>query len=182
VITPDYEEVLDLVDENDQVVGTILHSEVFDEANLQGRYLRASNLFIINSEGKLWVPKRLATKKLAPNGLDYSAGEHVGSGESYVDAAVRGAAEELNLHIEPEDLELMFKTSPDPKVAPYFDTNFLYRSDDVPAYSPDDFQSWAWMSPEELLQQLDSGTPAKKSLRPAVALLLGYLAQHERNK
>jgi isopentenyl-diphosphate delta-isomerase len=71
---PHEEEVLDLVNENDEVVGTITHDKVFDFKNVAPYYLRAVNAFIINSDGKLWIPRRTAHKKIAPDGLDFSVG------------------------------------------------------------------------------------------------------------
>jgi isopentenyl-diphosphate delta-isomerase len=180
-VTPDYEEVLDLVDANDQVVGTVMHDQIYDGQNLGGNYLRASHVFIVNSEGKVWIPTRQATKKISPNGLDYSAAEHVASGESYEEAAVRGTAEELGLDITIDDLTFAFSAPPSPNV-PYFNATFLYYSDDVPEYSRDDYQSWEWLSPQELLDKLESGIPAKKSLLPAAKLLSDYLTQHKRDQ
>jgi isopentenyldiphosphate isomerase len=52
----DADETLDLVDENDNVIGTIARSET--SAGQLGGYIRASELLIINDKGQLWIPRR----------------------------------------------------------------------------------------------------------------------------
>ncbi|UCD21231.1 MAG: NUDIX domain-containing protein [archaeon] len=88
------DEYLDVVDEKDQVIGKELRSTLV--ASGKGNY-RVVNIFILNSNGKVLLPKRDSTKSAFPNCYDFSCGEHVQVGESYEDAAKRGLKEELNL-------------------------------------------------------------------------------------
>ena len=67
--TMEQDEYLDLVDENDVVIGRKLRSEVHAE---KLKNYRAVNLFIVNSKGELWIPRRTAHKQLYPLGLDFS--------------------------------------------------------------------------------------------------------------
>lgn len=163
------DELLDLVDVNDQPIGTILRSEYERMATERLGNIRAVEMFIQNDEGKLWVPKRADHKRIAPGGLDYSTGGHVGAGESYEDAAVREIKEELNLDITKEDLEFVRKF--EPTELPYFRVLYIYHSNVAPRYNPDDFVSAEWLSPEELIKKLDGGVPAKSSMRETVAVL-----------
>lgn len=55
-------EILDLVDDNDKVIGQIKRADAYDLKYETG-HLRASEVFIVNSEGKLWIPVRTAHKK-----------------------------------------------------------------------------------------------------------------------
>jgi hypothetical protein len=48
----------------------------------------------------------------------------------------------------------------------------VYKSNLAPSYNPEDFVSAEWLSPAELIQKLDSGTPAKTNLRETVAVLI----------
>ena len=73
-------EILDLVDEKDTVIGTLSRKEVYEKGLKNFRVVHA---FIINYEGKIWTPRRTPSKKLFPNGLDYSIAGHVTSGETY---------------------------------------------------------------------------------------------------
>jgi isopentenyldiphosphate isomerase len=166
------EELLDLVDDHDVVVGTVTRGEVAQQMmNLPG-LVRSSNLFLINSKGEVWVPRRSPHKKTAPNGLDYSAGEHVHAGETYIAAMVRGMQEELNLSVTEDQLEHLAKISNAPVGVPYFNDIYIYRSDTVPAYNTEDFTSYEWMTPAVLMQKLQAGEPAKRDMVLAVAELL----------
>lgn len=177
----DEEEVLNLVDENDEVIGTITHAEAYDIMKTKRGFLRASNAFIINSEGKLWVPRRQPHKKIAPNGLDYSMGEHVRTNETYLEAAVRGFVEELNMQVSPEDLVPIGKLAPEPGQPPYFVYDYIYRSDAEPDYNKSDFESAEWLAPQELKERLQNGEAAKASLPFSMESLLRYQTDSQRN-
>ncbi|HSW98777.1 MAG TPA: NUDIX domain-containing protein [Candidatus Saccharimonadales bacterium] len=166
------EELLDLVDSHDIVVGTVVREEVARLGMALPGMVRASNVFIVDGRGRLWVPRRSPHKKSAPNGLDYSAGEHVQAGETYAQAIIRGMKEELNLDAGEPQLELLAKISNAPVGLPYFNTIYLYRSDDVPHYNTNDFVSYEWLTPAELQAKLAAGEPAKKDMELAVAALL----------
>jgi isopentenyldiphosphate isomerase len=176
-IIADEDEILDLVDANQQVVGTITHATAYDIANLGGHFLRASNGFIINSKGQLWIPKRTAHKKIAPNGLDYSAGEHAQTGEPYVEAMLRGFEEELNIKVLADDLIFIGMATPRLDTPPYFAAHYLYFSDETPNYNNDDFVSYEWLEPKALLELLATGIPAKSMLGEAIDLVSAYTAQ-----
>ena len=64
------EEYLDLVDENDTVIGKKLRSEIYAEGLLNFRVI---NVFLINSKGQIWIPRRTASKAIFPSALDFSA-------------------------------------------------------------------------------------------------------------
>lgn len=171
-------EVLDLVDASDKVVGTVTHDKVFDfDNNIRPHYLRAVNAFIISTDGRLWIPRRTADKKIAPNGLDFSVGEHVMSGESYIDAIVRGFDEELNMTINAADLTEFYKHTPAPEDPPYFNVNYLYHSDDEPTYNPKDFTEAMWLTPQEVIDRMQHGELGKMSLVPILQALLDYQAK-----
>jgi isopentenyl-diphosphate delta-isomerase len=174
-ILSDEDEVMDLVDQNDEVVGSITHDKIYDRQNVGQNFIRAANVFLINDKGQLWIPKRTAHKKIAPNGLDYSAGEHVQAGETYRAAAVRGLQEELNLDVAANDLTFIAKRVPADDGSIYFTELYTLSYNDVPDYNPEDFVSYEWLAPAELLTILARGVPSKPSLATAVEL---YLAHH----
>ena len=176
---PHDQEILDIVNEHDVVVGSITHEAAFDEANLKGGYLRAANALIINSGGQLWIPRRTDDKLIWPNGLDYSMGEHVMSGETYEQATIRGFEEELNLQITADQLELISKVLPIPGLPPYFNVNYLIRSDATPTYNPHDFKSAEWVEPQVLLQRIRGGEAAKYYMVEGIESLIAYLLQNE---
>src|SRR5690348_1603125 len=106
-------ELLDLVNGDDVVIGTVYRDNYQDivEGNLG--YIRVSEMFILNAEGNIWTPVRTATKKIAPSGYDYGAAGHVGCGDSYVEAMISEAQEEVNLSITANDLGFVTKIRTD---------------------------------------------------------------------
>ncbi len=165
------DELLDLVDNNDRVIGTIRHGDSPELVNSKEGLVRGVGAFIQNSKGQLWIPIRTDDKKIAPGGLDYSVSGHVRSGETYAAALVREFAEETNQSIQESDLTWLGKVPPIPE-NPYFFTGvFSYRSDSVPDYNTSDFKSCEWMYPDELEQYLKQGRPAKHALLPSIKLI-----------
>jgi isopentenyldiphosphate isomerase len=167
------DEILDLVNKNDEVIGTINRNE-YDrmiEENLG--YIRASEMFIMNDKGQLWIPTRTLDKTIAPGGFDYSAAGHVESGDTCEDTMIRETKEELNLDITAHDLEFVTKLASD--LTHYIHAIYLVRSSETPKYNPTDFIGAEWMTPDELIEKIDAGHPAKMSLRGNAISLQEYL-------
>lgn len=162
------DELLDLVNENDEIIGTIWRSEYSRLASKDLGYIRAVDMFIQNNKGELWIPKRTLHKKIAPGGLDYSAGGHVSSGETYEEAAIKEISEELNLTVTEADLELLGTMGPEAGGLRYFRRVYRLLSDDTPSYNPEDFQTAEWMSVTGLIKLIQSGVPAKESILPTL--------------
>lgn len=170
------DELLDLVDANDTVIGTILRGEYDRMVKEKLGYIRAVDMFIQNDEGKLWIPKRTAHKKIAPSGLDYSMGGHVDAGETYEQSVFREAEEELNIKLKPENLKMVKKF--EPASTAYFRCVYIYRTNDTPDYNPEDFVSASWLTPQEVVQKLDEGVAAKSSIRETVEELFDITSRH----
>ena len=161
------DEKLDLVNFKDEVIGTIQRSETPSLYNTKKGFVRSSHAFLQNSYGQLWIPRRTSDKTIAPNGLDFSAAEHVGSGETYLKAIIRGFKEELNITLKSTQLEKLGKIGPQPN-APYFFMTYLYRSDIIPRYNKSDFTEFTWLNPKKLVRILEGGETAKSALLPTV--------------
>lgn len=86
-------ERVDVVDADDRVIGTATRSEV-RAGNLRHR---AAYILVFNSEGRIFVHQRTATKDVYPSYFDVAAGGVVAAGESYEDAARRELEEELGI-------------------------------------------------------------------------------------
>ncbi len=95
------EEYLDIVDENDKVVGRDTRENIYSKGLEHN--VRVVNIFVFNFEGKLLLPKKTMGSKYFPGRFDFSCGEHVVSGEDYDQAAKRGIEEELGI----KDAELI---------------------------------------------------------------------------
>jgi 16S rRNA (adenine1518-N6/adenine1519-N6)-dimethyltransferase len=87
------EEIFDVCDENDCVIGTAPRSRVHAEWLLH----RAVHVFVFNSKGQLLLQRRSAAKDEAPLKLTSSASGHLAAGESYESAAIREMQEEIGL-------------------------------------------------------------------------------------
>ncbi|MCC9708614.1 NUDIX domain-containing protein [Streptomyces sp. MNU76] len=87
------DEILDIVDEDDQVIGQAPQGEVY------ARGMRHRAVFVLarDAEGRIFVHRRTATKLVYPSLYDMFVGGVVGAGESYDDAALREAEEELGV-------------------------------------------------------------------------------------
>lgn len=167
----DDNELLDLLNKDENIVGTVKRAAYYkNPEKYKGLYLRAAELFIQNDKGQLWIPRRNAHKKVAPNGLDYSAGGHVGAGEDYATGLIREIDEELNLVLQPKDLQLLHTFTP-ATGDPYFRGVFLHKSNKIPEYNKDDFSEYYWLYPQELIQKLEAGESAKVSMLETVRVL-----------
>lgn len=89
----DDEEIVDIVDENNLVIGKSSRKE----AHLKGHIHRALSVLVLNSKGQILLQKRSEKKSVHPLSWDLSTSEHVLSGESYEDAGVRSLREELGI-------------------------------------------------------------------------------------
>lgn len=155
------DELLDLVDEHDQVIGSRLRSNIYGEGLSN---FRAINAFLINDNGELWIPKRTATKKIFPLCLDMSVGGHVASGETYGEAFRRELLEELGLNLDNVDWKILGHLTPHEHGVAAFMQVYEIRSNLVPDYNKDDFVEFFWLKPHEILRRIESGEGTKDDL------------------
>ncbi len=98
------EEIFDVVDKNDRVLGTAARSEVHGNPAL---IHRVAHVLVFNSRGALFLQKRAMNKDVQPGKWDTSVGGHVDSGEDYQQAAVREMQEELG--IDSTNIRFLYK-------------------------------------------------------------------------
>ncbi|GAA0910475.1 NUDIX hydrolase [Streptomyces thermoalcalitolerans] len=98
------EEILDIVDDHDRVIGQSPRGEAY------ARKLRHRCVFVQvrDAEGRLFVHRRTPAKLVFPSLYDMFVGGVVGAGETYDDAALREAEEELGVTGLPRP-EYLFK-------------------------------------------------------------------------
>lgn len=87
------EELFDVVDESDRVVGTFSRAEV----HRLGLKHRATHVLIFNARGELFLQQRSLSKDMWPGVWDSSVSGHVDHGEDYDSCAQRELCEELGL-------------------------------------------------------------------------------------
>lgn len=99
------EEYIDVVNENDEIIGKDLKSE----KKIKGFISRTVAIFILNSNKNFIICKRGAHKKNDPNLFDLSAYGNVMAGETYDHAATRELLEELNISCELKFLDKYYQ-------------------------------------------------------------------------
>src|SRR2546425_9138230 len=89
------EEIFDVVNEQDEVIGRQSRSEV----HRLGLQHRAVHVLVFNARGQVFLQKRSLTKDRQPGLWDSSASGHLAFGEDYDACAVRELREELGLEL-----------------------------------------------------------------------------------
>ncbi|MFA6908497.1 MAG: NUDIX domain-containing protein [Patescibacteria group bacterium] len=90
-------EYLDIVNEADEVIGRAPRDQIYAEKKLH----RIVHVLLFTSSGKIILQKRAKHVSFCPLHWSTSVGGHVRSGETWEQAAVREAQEELGIQIEP---------------------------------------------------------------------------------
>jgi isopentenyldiphosphate isomerase len=88
------QEVFDIVNETDLVIGTASRDEVHGNPDL---IHRVAHVLVFNNSGGLYLQKRAESKDVQPGKWDTSVGGHVDAGERYDQAAIREMGEELGI-------------------------------------------------------------------------------------
>jgi len=91
-------EFLDIVDENDDVVGKAEYGEVYERKLPH----RICHVLIFNDKGEMALQLRSKHKSFCPNHWVTAVGGHVQTGENYEEAALREMEEEVGVKIPVE--------------------------------------------------------------------------------
>src|SRR5215469_16808804 len=89
------EEIFDVVNERDEVIGQKPRSEV----HRLGLMHRAVHVLVFNARGQVFLQKRSMSKDRQPGLWDSSSSGHLDTGESYDACAVREVREEIGLQL-----------------------------------------------------------------------------------
>lgn len=167
LLSINHDELLDIVDQNDQVIGQRYRTEVY----AQKLGFRVINAFLINNSNQIWIPRRSPNKKLFPLCWDTSVGGHVMAGETYEQAFVRELQEELNLDAANIKHQLLAKFNPaEHQVSAHMQLYLIY-TDIVPDYNPNDFIEAHWFTMVELQELIKAKAPMKGDLPKLLNLL-----------
>ena len=116
-------ELLDVVDENNNLIGKTEDREIIHQ---KGLYHREVGIWIMNEKGEILVQKRSANKKQAPNKWGITAG-HVDAGEEPIKVAIREVFEEIGLELSKEEIEFLFIAKKHKKFSDtQYNNNFQY--------------------------------------------------------
>lgn len=93
-------EILDVVNENDEVIGQAER----DEVHRAGLLCRLIYVCFYTQNGEIILQRRSLTKKNDPGKLTTAVSGHVAAGQSYLEAAVRETLEETGVKVDANDL------------------------------------------------------------------------------
>lgn len=98
-------EVFEVVNENDEIIGTATRKECHSNPKL---IHRTAHVIVLNSNSKILLQKRSLNKDVQPGKWDTAVGGHFSVGESAIEAAKREMNEELGIPLS-QNIDFMFK-------------------------------------------------------------------------
>jgi isopentenyl-diphosphate delta-isomerase type 1 len=143
------EEIFDIVNDRDEVIGRKPRSEVH---RLKLKH-RAVHVLVFNSKGELFLQKRSKKKDCFPGMWDSSASGHLDSGEGYDACAVRELQEELGV-IMANAPERLFKIDACPETGMEFVWVYRVQSEGPFTLHPEEIECGDWFSRSKLTQWL----------------------------
>jgi isopentenyl-diphosphate delta-isomerase type 1 len=142
------EELFDIVDEQDCVIGQMPRSQVHAEKRLH----RAVHIFVFRTTGELLIHLRSPTKDEQPNKWTSSASGHLSAGEDYDETAHRELEEEIGLSGE---LEFLHKFDASPETSYEFTCLYRLISDEEPTFDSEEITRGEYVTLEELHRSVE---------------------------
>ena len=172
------DEVFDVVDQRDRVVGREFRQEI----HRRGLLHRAIHIFWIRADGRLCLQRRSYAKDNCPGLLSSSCAGHVDAGEDYPGAAVRELREELGVDVPVAALREIDYAPWHAELGNEFVRSYLLRGDHPVTLAPFEVDSILWRTAAETEAWARSApelfaTPLAHLLRrPAARRALGLIA------
>jgi isopentenyldiphosphate isomerase len=140
------EEIFDVVDEADRVIGAE------PRAVVHARKLRhrAVHVLLADREGRVFLQLRSPHKDQAPNRWDSSCSGHLDSGEDYDEAAYREVGEELGVRLPPGSLRRILKLDAGPQTGNEFVWIYEGRHDGPFILHPEEISDGRFLAPAEI--------------------------------
>nr|WSW46644.1 NUDIX domain-containing protein [Streptomyces sp. NBC_01001] len=146
------DEVLDVVDREDRVTGQAPRGEVYAGGLLH----RCVFVQARDAQGRIFVHRRTASKLVFPSAYDMFVGGVLGAGESYAQAALREAEEELGVQGLAQPVPL-FKFLHEGPGGAWWSYVHEVRCD-LPVRPQESEVAWhAWLPEEELAERVADG-------------------------
>lgn len=131
--TDNQNEIFDVVNENDQVIGKTTRGETYKNKNLIHRSIYVA---VFNNKGEIFMQQRSATKDTDPLIWTISCTGHVASGDTYELAARRELKEELGVDLSLEYVDKFVVRFPKETeittlYTGYFDGSFILHPEEI---------------------------------------------------
>lgn len=137
-------EEIDIVDENDEIIGKSTKNEAHNKSQIH----RVVHGIVKNIEGKIFLVKRAPTRTHGPNLFDASIGGHVQSGESYENAMIREAKEELGIEGK---FKFLFKFTPGHPTVKHITSVFIITYNGPICLCEREFSEGNWFNLDEIM-------------------------------
>jgi len=168
-ITDNLEELFDIVDGDDNVIGQATRRECHAEPAL---IHRAAFVLVFNDRGEILWQERSLSKDVNPGQWVTSVSGHVNAGESYEEAAVRETREELGVDLPVEFLgKFLYRYPTETEYSAVFRTFSSGPFD----YNRDEIASVAFMMVADILQREREG---RLKISPAAHYIIDSLSLH----
>src|SRR2546423_1573894 len=141
------EEIFDVVNERDEVIGR----ETRREVHRTGLKHRAVHVFVFNSRGEVFLQKRTMSKDTHPGVWDSSASGHLDCGEDYDACAVRELREEIGLNVS-DCPRRVFKINACSETGQEFVWLYCCESEGPFTLHPEEIEHGKWLSPERVTE------------------------------
>jgi len=139
------EEIFDIVNERDEVIGRAPRSEV----HARGLLHRATHVLVFNARGEVFLQKRSMLKDRQPGVWDSSSSGHVDSGEDYDACAVRELREEIGLCVA-KPPERLFKFDACAETDQEFVWVYRCQAEGPFELDPEEIECDGWFAAEEV--------------------------------
>ena len=140
------DEVFDVVDEHDRVIGSCPRAEI----HRRGLRHRAIHIFWLRPDGRLCLQRRSFAKDNCPGQISTSCAGHVDSGEGYFAAAVRELSEEIGVVVAGADLVEVDYAPCHKDLGHEFVRSYLLKGEFDPKPARAEVDSLLWRHPVEL--------------------------------
>lgn len=163
------EEIFDVVNDRDEVIGRERRSEV----HRRDLKHRAVHVLVFNTRGELFLQKRSLLKDNHPGVWDSSSSGHLDSGEEYDACAVRELGEEIGLFIQQPPTRL-FKVDACSDTGQEFVWVYRCEAEGPFVLHPGEIDEGGWFTPAAVDTWLDQ---RPHELAPAFALIWRLVRQ-----
>lgn len=143
------QELFDVVDERDRVVGRAPRSEV----HRRGLLHRAVHALVFDPAGRVFLQKRSMRKDTAPGCWDSSCSGHVDAGEDYDQAVVRELREEIGVVVR-EAPERWFRIAACAQTGWEFVWVYRLRHEGPFILAPEEIDRGQWFGRDELARAI----------------------------
>ena len=175
-VLDDPDELFDLVDLGDNVIGTVRRGEAHRNPALIHRSVQ---ILLFASDGRVLLQRRSSSKDLYPDYYCASASGHVASGEAYAATAERELAEELGISAPLTYLaKVLVQSEPETEISALY----VAQSDGPYHFHPTETDGGLLIAWDEAQTGLTTGSlPMTPALRVALDQLANQLKQTQRS-